>query len=148
MTSGRYPMIPQFLQIPGETPNATGRRALAHAIAHGTATIHSEGIEQAIRVATLALAAPGIAATAADSITGTVHALRAALRHRKDAEQADRAKFAEQLAQTTQDSNGGGGGGTKVPAQRTPPPSYPPAPAMAALPAARTARPQHEEDLF
>jgi hypothetical protein len=146
MTAGHYPMIPRFTEIPGETPNATGTRALAHAIVHGTATIHDEGIEQAIRVATLALAAPGIAATAADSITGTVHALRAALRHRKDAEQEDRAKIAEQLAQMTQDSNGGGG--TKVPAHRTPPPSYPPAPAMAALPAARATRPQHAEDLF
>lgn len=145
MTSGRYPMIPPFLPIPGETPNATGTRALAHAIAHGTATIHNEGIEQAIRVATVALAAPGIAATAADSITGTVHALRAALRHRKAAEQGDRAQLAAQLAQTPQDSNGGG---TKVPAQRTPPPSYPPAPAMAALPATRATRPQHAEDLF
>ena len=146
MTSGRYPMIPPFLPIPGETPNATGTRALAHAIAHGTATIHNEGIEQAIRVATVALAAPGIAATAADSITGTVHALRAALRHRKDAEQEDRARVAEQLAQTPQSGNGGGG--TKVPTQRTPPPSYPPAPAMVALPAARATRQQHAEDLF
>lgn len=146
MTSGRYPMIPPFLPIPGETPNATGRRALAHAIAHGTATIHNEGIEQAIRVATVALAAPGIAATAADSITGTVHALRAALRHRKDAEQEDRAQLAAQLAQTREEGNGGGG--TKVPTQRTPPPSYPPAPAMVALPAARATRPQHAEDLF
>lgn len=145
MTAGHYPMIPHFTEIPGETPNATGTRALAHAIVHGTATIHDEGIEQAIRVATLALAAPGIAATAADSITGTVHTLRAALRHRKDAEQEDRARVAEQLAQTPQSGNGGGG--TKVPAQRTPPPSYPPAPAMAAaLPSAT--RPQHAEDLF
>lgn len=148
MTSGRYPMIPPFLPIPGETPNDTGTRALAHAIAHGTATIHNEGIEQAIRVATVALAAPGIAATAADSITGTVHTLRAALRYRKDAEQGDRAQLAAQLAQTREEGNGGGGGGTKVPAHRTPPPSYPPAPAMVALPAARATRPQHAEDLF
>ena len=147
-TTGRYPMIPPFETIPGESPNAHGTRALAHALAHGTATLTDENIEQAIRCATIALAAPGIIDTAADKITGAVHQLRAALRHRSALDTADRAKIAAQLAAPPQAPQQPGGG-QRTEAPRTPPPSFTP-PAMG-LPTPRptpATRPQHAEILF
>jgi hypothetical protein len=139
-THGRYPMIPQFQTIPGEPPNATGTRALAHVQTHGTATIPNEAIEQGIRIATIALAAPEIIATAADRITAAVHQLRAALRHRSAFDIQARATVAAQLAQTD-DTNPSGGQRTE--AHRTPPPSFTPPGTYA--PAPRQQQPQRED---
>lgn len=139
--TGRYPMIPIFEQIPGETPNAHGPRALAHALAHGTATLTNENIEQAIRFATIALAAPGIIDTAADTITRAVHALRAALRHRAALDTEARAAVAEQLAQRHSDGPQPGGG-QRTEAHRTPPPSFTPPGTYAPAP---TRQQQREE---
>lgn len=147
--TGRYPLIPIFETIPGETPNAHGTRALAHAMQHGTATLADESVEQAIRFATIALASPGIHAPAADTITKAVHALRAALRHRTALDVAARARVAQQLAQPAQDGPQPGGG-QRTEAPRTPPPSFTP-PSAYAPPAPRqtpVARPQHAEILF
>lgn len=140
-TTGRYPMIPIFEMIAGEPPNDTGRRALAHVQTHGTATLPDDAIEQGIRIATIALAAPEILALAADRITAAVHQLRAALRHRTALDTQERAAMAAQLAQTD-DNNPGGGQRTE--AHRTPPPSFTP-PGIYAPAPRPTQQPQREE---
>ena len=145
-----YPPIPALAPAaPGESLNQYAARALTHAMHHGSATLTDENIEQAIRFATIALAAPGIHAPAADTITKAVHALRAALRHRTALDVAARARVAQQLAQPAQDGPQPGGG-QRTEAPRTPPPSFTP-PSAYAPPAPRqtpVARPQHAEILF
>lgn len=140
-----YPPIPALAPAaPGESLNQYAARALTHAMHHGSATLSDEMIEQAIRFAVIATAAPGIAPAAANSITATVHALRAAQRHRAAADAADRARIAEQLAgnsPTPPPAGPGPSGGTRVLAERTPPPRYPPAGAGLAIPTNGSARP-------
>lgn len=142
MHTGRYPMIPIFEMIPGEPPNDTGRRALAHVQTHGTATIPNEAIEQGIRIATIVLAAPGIIAPAADRITAAVHQLRAALRYRTALDTQEQTQPAAQRAQTDDTTPGGG---QRTEATRTPPPASPPPAAYAPAPHTRV---QHAEILF
>jgi len=147
--TGHYPMIPIFEQIPGESPTNIGRRALTHVQHHGAATIPNEAIEQGIRIATIALASPGIHASAADTITGAVHQLRAALRHRAALDTEARVALAAQLAQPPQNGpQPGGGQRTETP--RTPPPSFTPPAAYAPAAPRQTpaARPQHADILF
>lgn len=143
--NGRYPMIPPFVTIPGEPPNATGRRALAHALTHGTAALPNEAIEQGIRIATIALAAPDILAAAADTITAAVHQLRAALRHRAALDTQERATLAANLAQTNDPTPGGG---QRSEAPRTPPPSFTPPSARQPQPVPQPARQYDDAPIF
>lgn len=133
-----YPPIPALAPpAPGESLNQYAARALTHAMRHGSATLSDEAIAQAIRFAVIATAAPGIAPAAADSITATVHTLRAAQRHRQAYATEERTRVAEQLASPTPPPNGG----TRVLAERTPPPRYPPAGTGLAIPTNGSARP-------
>jgi hypothetical protein len=138
-----YPPIPALAPVaPGESLNQYAARALAHAMHHGSATLSDEDIAQAIRFAVIAQSAPGIAPTASTTINATVHQLRAAQRHRADADTAARARLAEQLAgSATPPPAGPGSGGTRVLAERTPPPRYPPAGAGLAILTNGSARP-------
>lgn len=137
-----YPPIPALAPAaPGESLNQYAARALTHAMHHGSATLSDEDIAQAIRFAVIAQSAPGIAPAASTTINATVHQLRAAQRHRTDADAAARARIAEQLAAGSAAPPPNGNGGTRVLAERTPPPRYPPAGAGLAIPTNGSARP-------
>ena len=128
-----YPPIPVLAALgPDDTLDSYAARALTHAMHHGTATLSDEAIAQAIRVAVIAVAAPGIEATGSDRINATVHQLRAAQRHRAALAADERARVSAALAGS---DSGSDSGGQRTEAPRTPPPSFTPPAATVRRPA-------------
>ena len=136
-----YPPIPIFSEtltdeagrVIAEPLTEYAARALTHILEHGTAGVPDEALRQAVRIATIATAGPGIAPAAARRITDAAKTIRLALAVRADLETRARRRLSEILPGPPAPP-APPAGGRPVTAPRTPPPRYPP-PALAARPA-------------